>query len=73
MASEESHMDGPGGGTSSAKEKLASFRKFASTSYTRARQVNSDAILSIMFSCALLCKQPPVLFSMPRSDWVGLK
>ncbi|XP_065918989.1 endophilin-B1-like [Dysidea avara] len=44
MASGESNVDGSVGGTSSAKEKLATFRKFASVSYTRARQYASERL-----------------------------
>lgn len=50
MASGESYTDGSGGGTSSAKEKLTSFRKFAAISYTRARQVSCAIVL-----CQIIC------------------
>jgi len=82
MASDGSHTDGLGGGTSTAKEKLASFRKFASTSYTRARQVslmlfNQYFILnSILFRVYCFVNESLYLsdyFSMRRSDWVRLK
>ena len=80
MASGESNDDGSVGGTSSAKEKLATFRKFASVSYTRARQVSLLDIVKSLFKIYLKFRRCTLsaslcLFarsSMLRSDWVRL-